>query len=575
MMRNTFKFENEYKAKNTFVTVPSMRYISIIGNSHASVLVESLQDAISLIQNYFQTSIVPNIRRMCVPLYIEYFMKFSLDAKGDFLRWSNLNTVFIHSRALHPLSRAIPDKVLDYLIFQNSTFSLTKLTINRSDEHVSAWFACIANVSLCSVIEQDIKIATNLQSSIVLQSLNITKLWLSSLMTSESYFQVIRDMLIASKVIPVAQISQVKTFNDLGILQFSRGNLIQKLSFGNFFSTSSLKSFPEPPLTGPLELALYISRYNEKSTATFSDLFLTVQNCSSFLDLVRDRSRLFSFLSAALAGREFLPTMYKAIGVSRDNLDSIVSYTKHLVRIKIISSETRRIPPINSSDPGLFVRISVFDLLNSFADPNFRDGSFTTNQPRSFFIQNYSSDNDHWIENPNSWNLKKTGNSQLSEVNEIVKYEGRSIVLGFWGNDETISGSRDFRSSIPFHDEDILDAYKIWDYRILRSVSYFLNRSLDYRGFFARRYIPNDSMYQNESRNPLNSMYYMNGPNGLINMEPQGGFPVWYSLPHFLGADEYVKDAFLPGSFRPDKDLHLPFADVEPLSGTVLRKSDR
>jgi hypothetical protein len=78
------------------------------------------------------------------------------------------------------------------------------------------------------------------------------------------------------------------------------------------------------------------------------------------------------------------------------------------------------------------------------------------------------------------------------------------------------------------------------------------------------------------SSNPDNDVYYMNGPDGLFNLEQiYSGAPIWLSYPHFYNADPKVKSAFAENSFSASKADHYPYAEVEPLTGLVFRFKNR
>jgi hypothetical protein len=260
--------------------------------------------------------------------------------------------------------------------------------------------------------------------------------------------------------------------------------------------------------------------------------------------------------------------VFKETGVNLLNAEAIASYLKHILRCYHAHSN---VSEIDVSNRDFFTLESVYDLIESIINPHSDLDRFLGSDACSIFTKNYSSESEHWVDHKNAWNVKKTGSQNLSLINEFLKYDGRSSLLGIWKGDETISGSRDFKCTIPGN-----SAWKFWDSKLMRSISYENSNSFkQINGFTSTRFYPRASTFQNATILPDNSRFYMSGPSGMMNMDAFCGYPIWYSLPHFLNSDYLYSDVFDSNSFDPSFERHYSYADIDSVTGVVLKHANR
>jgi hypothetical protein len=96
---------------------------------------------------------------------------------------------------------------------------------------------------------------------------------------------------------------------------------------------------------------------------------------------------------------------------------------------------------------------------------------------------------------------------------------------------------------------------------------------VDWDGIRLRRYSIQLKDMLNSTMNPENAQYFAFGPNGVLNTSKAVNIAVFVSFPHFLYADDSLREAVI--GMVPNEETHLTYVDVEPQSGLLARARKR
>lgn len=569
MRRSEYTLVDKERAQNAFVRIPAIQYISAIGNNYVNSFISKVSTSFPALEVYFNTTLVPYLQNYSVPIYLHYVKRCSSSFSSTMLLWGSGATISLPNGQMHPLSRPISNAAALYISDEQNKFSLMKYELNSS-QGIRAWLSS-DSVIINQIVSELVAVGVNASSAV--SEINTVKLWLSSLVKSSTFFSGVKTQLVADGVVSSEDAGIINSFADLGILQFAQCKIVPFISSskltGVYDNKDTWKTFPNPPFKATVELGLYISSYD----TTLSNSQLSFSNGKSFLSVLSNEVMASSFLSSVSLEYTTILNTFSSIGVTETNMKAFSSYIKHVLRMSYLESvgllKSRPIPP-SSSDPGLFVYTSVYDLLFEFSDPNINTSSIS-------LITTYSSDSAHWNNHKFKYTRVYSGRDSVSNVHKLAHLDGSSSLRGVWKSEENVNTARESVSSEPFKEGSPSSSWKVWDDRIQRNVEYKIsNTTSTQSGFTLYRYAPNPSFIWNQSTYSSNQKYLMNSNTGLINMEPLfGGSPVWYSLPHFLGADSDVFTPFTSTSFSPSSSSHYPYIDIETLSGLSFKSSMR
>jgi hypothetical protein len=575
MKRSVYEFSDETAAKNAFVKVPALQYASSIGSSFPSGVSVRLRSTLSGLKSFYSVSFAQFVRGFSIPLYMKQLQSsYGANFSSAMKSWGKQESV----TGVLPLTAPVPEAAVTYLIQDSSVFSLTKLSLDLS-EGIGAWKSSSSKSAVVSALNTYGN-GTALYETILQ--------WITATSTSptfeSTYFTYVKSKLIDLSVIGSSDIAGVNSFSTLGLLQFAQSKLLSALSstkytYANQLSANSL--FPTLPQSGVLELSGYIKQFQPTLVANTLSLVQT-NNFFSTLTVESGDVLVSALWSSVNNGITTVNSKLASAGVTSQNMKSVASYLKSLIRFSYLKeagfSGSVNVPPTSTSDRGLFVKASVYDILTNFADPNIKSGvtlSSLSYLPNPL-LESYTSDEDHWEEHANEWTMMKTGRLNLSQAHEYFSIDGKTALRGVWKSEENVNGVRDWISAEPKHLDNPVHTYEIWDETLLRSVEYKKGSSSTLKNFQVFRYSPADTAFENQSVNPLNEKYYMSGPSGLMNLDAAvNGAPVWYSKPHFLDADASVTDAFVSGTFAPEESSHSSYVDVEPETGATFDRAER
>jgi len=96
---------------------------------------------------------------------------------------------------------------------------------------------------------------------------------------------------------------------------------------------------------------------------------------------------------------------------------------------------------------------------------------------------------------------------------------------------------------------------------------------VELKGIPVHRYRLRKEDLLNSTNNPGNADFFMNGPDGLLNLSSALGVPIFMSKPHYLDAEPKIGESI--EGLHPSVEAHDTFLDVEPYSGTTMREAKR
>lgn len=176
-----------------------------------------------------------------------------------------------------------------------------------------------------------------------------------------------------------------------------------------------------------------------------------------------------------------------------------------------------------------------------------------------------------------------TGESQRDLAGQFIRYQDSNTAVAnelmtpgaakvaCWGsptaNRVTGTNGEKFRRGL-VNGETV----EAWVSDVLRSVP-LENKNeetMDYKGIKLLKMTVPDSVFQNSTVNPENSVYYMEGTAGFYNLtSSRQRVPIFVSQPHFLGIRDPAVLEKVSG-FTPDAGKHQLFLGVEPTSGLTI-----
>ncbi|CAB3365854.1 Hypothetical predicted protein [Cloeon dipterum] len=165
-----------------------------------------------------------------------------------------------------------------------------------------------------------------------------------------------------------------------------------------------------------------------------------------------------------------------------------------------------------------------------------------------------------------------TGKSDVSKLGQIVEWE-HNPTLQFWSGDEcnTIRGS-DATIFPPFLGEK--SQIFVYSTDLCKSLYLTYEKEIDHKGLNGYRYSVDSVQLGNVSSMPENYCYCpSNGAclkEGALDLTSCYNAPVIFSMPHFYGAPHYEQ---MVDNFKPNKEEHQMFLDIERKSGVPLRSS--
>jgi hypothetical protein len=173
-------------------------------------------------------------------------------------------------------------------------------------------------------------------------------------------------------------------------------------------------------------------------------------------------------------------------------------------------------------------------------------------------------------------NTYHTGNGDLSQVEQIVKYRGNAEVVNdagepLWGEKVVVSGGSVSQYEPSFGTDDFANHFQVWLSDARRPVDLEFRQILEVRGISVRQYRITDDVFP---RYPSDEF----APLGLLDQSNRvGGMPFLLGRPHYLYVPltnqgvpaservEYVGS--VKGASVGQHDTHLT---VEPITGAVV-----
>jgi hypothetical protein len=572
MERNEFTPQNLEILKETYVTVPSYNYISLMSSSFVGPLVNMIPSSISAIKAYYNSTITSSMAKYLIPLYLKYTERLSSNVDSTIATWAaNGTAILTNGKKFIRLSKSIPLNAAMYLFNADNTYALRRYTL-KSSEGVPAWLN--PSKSYDAVITSALQ-SVGLSQVDALSVLTIVRSWINQIIDYPEFLDGLKDELNVDHRFASSQTSSISSLSDLGIYQFSTGNLVSSLSSGSSYSIMDFPElFPSPPFSYALEIDSYMRSYSKDN----SDL--TTGKIKSFLNVFTNSKYAWSFMSSFITSYNSshpYAAIYSNCGITSSNYQVFTSYLKHLAKMFYLKSSglgfDRELPPVSTLYPGMFIRLSAYDLLMGYEDPNLKAGLAADKMP---FIKSYPDDSSHWVEHFNDYNQISTGKDNVSDVYRALQLMGKTSIRGIWSSPESVSSFVGDTGISPFYKESPLSSFSKWSDVLQRSVDFSFSSKHEFGSFDVSRYLIDENTLKNEDSFLPNTKYFMDGPNGVANMAPANlGAEIWISNPHFLGGDSTLRSPFTFDSFSPKADLHQSFVDVESWSGSVMQGADR
>jgi hypothetical protein len=570
MSRNEFVPENIDVMKDTYVTVPAYNYISAMSSSFVGDLVNMIPSAVSSLELYYNASITPSLSKYLIPVYLKYVQRLSSNVDSAIALWAANGTILLTNGGKVPtLSKPIPLNAAKYLFNVDNAYSLRRLTLNPS-EGIPAWLSGGYDTVIANALQSQ-----GLSQAEAFSCFSSVRDWINSVVKSSDFFSGLKEELVSDHQMSVSESSALKSLTDLGIYQFASGNLVSTLTSGSSSSITDFPSlFPSAPFDYPVELHTYLKSYAPGLNS------LLLSQAKQFFGIFSSYKYTWAFMSVSVASYNSshpFASLYSDAGVSPSNFKTFSSFLKYLAKMKYLKASglgyNRELPPVSTLYPGMFIRLSVYDLLMGYDDPNLRDILKGEAMP---FVKSYASDESHWLENFNDYNQILTGRDNVSDVFKAVQLNGKGSLLGIWARSENVSSFVEDTGISPFYKETTLQNFGRWNDALKRVITYSFSSTDSYGKFTVNRYFMNENTLKSEYAYPENSRYFMNGPDGVANLAPANlGAQIWISNPHFYGGENSLKSPFTFDSFSPSAEYHRSYVDIEGWSGSVMQGSDR
>eukprot|EP00117_Sycon_ciliatum_P028090 scpid21381/ scgid22656/ Lysosome membrane protein 2; 85 kDa lysosomal membrane sialoglycoprotein; CD36 antigen-like 2; Lysosome membrane protein II; Scavenger receptor class B member 2 len=223
----------------------------------------------------------------------------------------------------------------------------------------------------------------------------------------------------------------------------------------------------------------------------------------------------------------------------------------------------------------LIVTKTVDELLWGYDDPIFKLAhQYDKTLPAQFSLQQKNLTDDSEL-----WSRIFTGKGDSNLVGVYTHWH-EMTKLPYWGSPQAngINGTDGTLFHTDIQKEERLVAFID---NLFRSGYFVFNNSGDVRGIDTYRFIIPSVELNNDTVDPDNKPFFMDGPAGLMNMSALSPLhpPVFMSKPYFLNAPDDIIDGMVVNNsmvgFPPDIAHHDSFLDVNPLTGAVLNAHKR
>jgi hypothetical protein len=155
-----------------------------------------------------------------------------------------------------------------------------------------------------------------------------------------------------------------------------------------------------------------------------------------------------------------------------------------------------------------------------------------------------------------------TGKNEIDKVCETIKYDCKEIVT-VWEEEEIVRGKVGTQFAPGVSKKNPLYIFII---DLLRSVELIYTDTTTIYDIELYRFEISEETFK------VNPKYYQS-IEGLANMTLDQGIPLFLSKPHFLDANNYLKDCVI--GLNPNKVEHDTYLDIEPLMGATMNAVER
>eukprot|EP00475_Leptophrys_vorax_P013273 TRINITY_DN1964_c0_g1_i1.p1 TRINITY_DN1964_c0_g1~~TRINITY_DN1964_c0_g1_i1.p1 ORF type:complete len:1544 (+),score=369.79 TRINITY_DN1964_c0_g1_i1:684-4634(+) len=577
MERSQLTMQDVNTWKSKYVTIPSIYYVGAISGNYFSNFIDYIPSAVTKIHAYFNGTAATILSKSLIPSYMQYVMRITVNRDSLASSWAAGSSVTLTDGKVFPaLEVSIAKGAVDYVFDETTKYTIMRKSLSSSNG-VLAWLS----TNYDSAITADLVSVKGLTSSEAQVALYIIRDWLKSLVTYSDFLYGVKSQLVYDSQLSQSESASINSTADLGIYQFAAGKLISYLSSSSNTSiVDATQAFSASNFTTyePYELQVYLNMYSSSSG-------ITIAQAKQFLSVFSSSSYVGSFLSTISyeSFSSFTGTYLSnitACGINSTSAEAFGSYLKHLGKMYYFYQSglgiSRDNPPSSVLSKGLFIKISVYDLLMGYTDPNLASNISDTSTYPNPIVKSYDSDAAHWSSHSTEWNQIRTGTDDTSSVYKAVQVGGSTAIRGVWSSKEKVSSFHEEVGIEPFHKSAVLSSFSKWDSKIARAVTYSSSGTSTYNQFTVYRYKPSSSTFQNETTSSGNSKYYMSGPSGVANMANYyHGGDFWISKPHFLDGDSSLTSSFVSGTFTPSDSSHNSYVDVETWSGSIMQGADR
>eukprot|EP01084_Bolivina_argentea_P030244 56073_1 len=171
-----------------------------------------------------------------------------------------------------------------------------------------------------------------------------------------------------------------------------------------------------------------------------------------------------------------------------------------------------------------------------------------------------------------SYEIINTGNTDNTRIGELKYYGKFGEYVDCWDPQYSLAPGHDTYFGInAIKKHDIQAAFVS---TLARNIFINWNYSYTWKGIELYRYTVQVSpQFDTNKQYPPNQQFFQFNFSGIENLTNcSGGLPLFVSMPYFLGGDKYLIDNSVKmGLPYPDWNTDLPYIDLEPITGAILR----
>jgi hypothetical protein len=155
-----------------------------------------------------------------------------------------------------------------------------------------------------------------------------------------------------------------------------------------------------------------------------------------------------------------------------------------------------------------------------------------------------------------------TGKKNVEKVGQTIEFNGEEEI-SMWARGINVEGTDGTQFAPGVSKDESLDVFIP---ELVRPVEFKYSKLTNMYDIELFRYEFSEDLFEPAPE------YFMD-TEGLANMYPEYGIPVYLSKPHFLGTEESVCDAVI--GMDPKSSKHDTYIDVEPITGITMKAKAR